>query len=101
MAPDSHGLDDGLNREVERIANMLLHDGISADEQDADKLGAYADKVDLKACGIPETGKNAHEKALAVVYEALLYRKMRMSDQRNGDGKDILDRGSDFGAGFS
>ena len=94
-----------INAEVERLANLMLHDGIPADEQDYGKLEPYARQVRLDACSISESDENRYEKAMNVVYEALLYRKMKDSDDESGSsrGRDtsILDRGSEFGAGFS
>ena len=100
---------DVLNREVERIANITLHDGVSVDEHDPEKLSTYARMVNLDACGISGTDERRSQKALDIVCEALLYRKMRNSagpaggsgnGRHNPDGS-ILDRGSEFGAGFS
>lgn len=89
---------DTLNQEVERIANITLHDGVSVDEHNAEKLKVYAGQVRLDSCGISETDERRDEIALDIVYEALLYRKMRSAADGNGS---ILDRGSEFGAGFS
>lgn len=102
----------GLNREVARIANLMLHDNVSADEQDIDKLDVYVNQVNLTACNISESDENRIAKARNVVYEALLYRKMKNtnhetvdnssdSSSNNNKNNSILDRGSDFGAGFS
>lgn len=95
----------GINAEVERLANLMLHDGIPADEQDSGKLEPYARQVRLDACDISESDENRDEKAMNVVYEALLYRKMKDSDDESGGGRgrgtSILDQGSEFGAGFS
>lgn len=86
-----------LNREVERIANLMLHDNVSADEQDIDKLAPYVRQVDLAACNISESDKDRDAKVRNIVYESLLYRKMKISNH----DESILDRGSKFGAGFS
>lgn len=94
----------GINAEVERLANLMLHDGIPADEQDYGKLEPYARQVRLDACGISESDENRDEKTMNVVYEALLYRKMKDSDGSGGSrgrSTSILDQGSEFGAGFS
>ena len=92
-----------INAEVERLANLMLHDGIPADEQDPGKLEPYARQVRLDACNISESDEHRDEKAMNVVYEALLYRKMKDSDEGGGRGRNtsILDQGSEFGAGFS
>ena len=93
--PDDHY----LNREVERIANLMLHDGVHVDEQDAGTLDTYARQVDLAGYGTPPYRKESRDElARSIVYEALLYRKMKTAAK---DGGNILERGSEFGAGFS
>ena len=78
------------NREIEEIANMMVHDGISADEQDVAKLKKYKLRA-MSDCSL------ADEDAMQLVYEALLYRKLKSSDK----SADPLQKGSKFGAGFS
>ena len=105
MGDESH-----RNGEIERIANMMMHDGISPDEQDAAKLAEYArqvrvphhaDRSDLPGSSADDpkpVDKSADdEEAMNIVYEALLYRKLRSASS----SENILDRGSEFGAGFS
>ena len=103
---------DYINDEIERIANMMMHDGISPDEQDLTKLAKYVTEVQMSPTNLdshladvntndsePKENRSQKDKefALNVVYEALLYRKLRsVSSSEN-----ILDRGSKFGAGFS
>lgn len=77
------------NAEVEKIANAMVHDGLPDDEQDRAKLAKYRDQV-KSDCGVGD------EEAMGIVYETLLYRKMKNS----GSG-DFLERGNEFGAGFS
>ena len=81
--------DDKQNSEIEKIANLMVHDGISSDEHDIVKLTKYMDQV-KKDCGIDD------EHAMKLVYETLLYRKLRNSDSGN-----VLEKGNEFGAGFS
>ena len=97
---------DAINREVVRIANLMLHDGISADEQDHDKLEKYVRQVNLANCNIRTTDNDKDEMARSIVYEALLYRKLkgtgRVTDGDNGNrDRGILEKSSEFGAGFS
>ena len=81
--------EDQQNSEIEKIANLMLHDGISPDEQDVAKLEKY--KTQIKDdCDIDD------ENAMKIVYETLLYRKLK-----NSDSSDVLEKGNDFGAGFS
>ena len=81
--------EDQQNSEIEKIANLMLHDDISPDEQDVSKLEKYRDLI-MKDCSLDE------EKAIKLVYEALLYRKLKNSDSSN-----VLEKGNEFGAGFS
>ena len=77
------------NSEIEKIANLMLHDNISFDEQDVVKLEKYKNLV-KSDCNLDD------EDAMKVVYETLLYRKLK-----NSDSSDVLEKGTDFGAGFS
>ena len=77
------------NSEIEKIANLMVHDNISVDEQNDVKLEKYKNQV-KEDCGIDD------DEALKLVYESLLYRKLK-----NTDSGDLLDKGTDFGAGFS
>ena len=67
----------------------MVHDDISSDEQDLEKLAKYKDQIksDLKI---------DDEEAMKLVYETLVYRKLKSSDS-----SDMLEKGTDFGAGFS
>ena len=78
--------EDQQNSEIE---NLMIHDDISLDEQDATKLGKYKNQI-KEDCGLDD------ETSMKLVYESLLYRKLK-----NSDSGDILEKGSDFGAGFS
>lgn len=77
------------NSEIEKIANLMIHDNVSADEQDLAKLDKYKNQI-KEDCDLED------EEAMKVVYETLLYRKLK-----NSDSGDLLDKGTDFGAGFS
>ena len=77
------------NSEIEKIANLMLHDDISFDEQDVVKLEKYKNLI-KDDCNLDD------ENAMKVVYETLLYRKLK-----NSDSSGVLEKGTDFGAGFS
>ncbi len=81
--------EDQQNSEIEKIANLMLHDDISPDEQDVAKLEKYKNQI-KDDCDLDD------ENAMKIVYETLLYRKLK-----NSDSSDVLEKGSDFGAGFS
>ncbi len=74
------------NSEIEKIANLMIHDDLS---QDVTKLEKYKNQI-KEDCNLDD--KNA----MNLVYETLLYRKLK-----NSDSGDILEKGNDFGAGFS
>jgi len=67
----------------------MIHDDLSVDETDEEKLEKYKNQI-KEDCNIDD------EQAMKIVYETLLYRKLK-----NSDSGDILDKGNDFGAGFS
>ncbi len=81
--------EDQQNSEIEKIANLMIHDGVSLDEQDTTKLEKYKNQI-KEDCSLDD------ETSMKLVYEALLYRKLK-----NSDSGDILEKGNDFGAGFS
>ena len=81
--------DKQYNEEIEKIANQMVHDDISYDEQDSQKLEKYKNQVKMD-CNLSD------EDALKLVYETLLYRKLK-----NSDSGDPLQKGDQFGAGFS
>ncbi|MDB2445701.1 hypothetical protein OAU56_00705 [Nitrosopumilus sp.] len=81
--------DEKLNLEIEKIANLMVHDDISSDEQDVTKLEKYKDQIKID-CDLND------EEAMKLVYETLVYRKLKSSDS-----SDMLEKGTDFGAGFS
>lgn len=77
------------NLQIEKIANLMMSDKISVDEQDPKKLEKYHN--------FAKTSFNlGDEAALQIVYEALLFLKLKESDS-----VDPLQEGDKFGAGFS
>ncbi len=81
--------DDQQNSEIEKIANLMIHDDVSPDEQDVTKLEKYKNQI-KEDCGLDD------DKSMRLVYETLLYIKLK-----NSDSGDILEKGNVFGAGFS
>ncbi|MGY5143746.1 MAG: hypothetical protein ACW9XH_04615 [Candidatus Nitrosopumilus sp. bin_32a] len=81
--------DDQQNSEIEKIANLMVHDDLSPDEQDVAKLEKYKNHI-KEDCDLND------EDALQMVYEALLYRKLK-----NTDSSGVLEKGNEFSAGFS
>ncbi len=81
--------DDQRNAQIEKIANEMLHDNLSVDEEDESKFVKYKDQV-KQDCGLND------EDSMKLVYEALLYRKMKTTSSH-----DYLEKGNEFGAGFS
>ncbi len=77
------------NSQIEKIANMMVDDGVSIDEQDLDKLDKYKNQI-ISDCNLGE-----HD-AINLIYEALLYLKLK-----NSKGEDPIQKGDQFGAGFS
>ena len=81
--------DEKLNLEIEKIANLMIHDDLSSDEQDVTKLEKYKEQIKID-CDLND------EESMKLVYETLVYRKLKSSDSG-----DMLEKGTDFGAGFS
>ncbi len=77
------------NSQIEKIANMMVEDNISIDEPDQGKLQKYKDQI-ISDCNLSE-----HD-AINLIYEALLYLKLK-----NSKGEDPIQKGDQFGAGFS
>lgn len=77
------------NSEIEKIANLMIHDNVTLDEEDVSKLEKYKNII-KKDCSLDD------ENAMNLVYETFLYRKLK-----NSESGDILEKGNDFGAGFS
>ena len=77
------------NSQIEKIANMILEDNVSIDEQDVSKLQKYKEQT-ISDCNMSE------DDAIKLVYEALLYLKLK-----NSEGSDPIQKGDQFGAGFS
>ena len=77
------------NKQIEKISSLMLEDKIPTDEQDPKKLAKYHDYA--------KSNFNLNdEAAMQLVYEALLYLKLKESDSI-----DPLQEGDQFGAGFS
>ena len=81
--------DDQRNSQIEKIANMMVEDNLSMDEQDPDKLQKYT-KQTISDCDL------SGDDSLKIAYEALLYLKLK-----NSEGADPIQKGDQFGAGFS
>ncbi|MDH3677731.1 MAG: hypothetical protein OEQ12_05455 [Nitrosopumilus sp.] len=81
--------EEQYNSQIEKMANLLTTDGVSMDEQDPQKLQKYRDHI-MTDCNMSE------DNALKLVYEALLYLKLK-----NSEGSDPIQKGDQFGAGFS
>ncbi len=77
------------NSQIEKIAKMITDDKVSIDEQDHSKLQKYKDQT-ISDCNLSD------DDALKLVYEALLYLKLK-----NSEGTDVIQKGDEFGAGFS
>jgi len=77
------------NLQIEKLATMLENDGISPDEQNTAILQKYKNKVKSYA-------DLSDDDAMKLVYESLLYLKLK-----NSDHGDPLQKGDEFGAGFS
>nr|AIF02770.1 hypothetical protein [uncultured marine thaumarchaeote KM3_15_A07]AIF20938.1 hypothetical protein [uncultured marine thaumarchaeote KM3_97_A02] len=77
------------NLRIEKIAEMILSDNISLDEQEQNKLKKYLDFV-KQNYGLD------HNTASDLVNEAFLYLKLKQAPDI-----DPLTKGDQFGAGFS
>ncbi len=60
------------NSQIEKIANMIMEDNVSIDEQDVSKLQKYKEQT-ISDC------KMSEDDAIKLVYEALLYLKLKNS----------------------
>jgi hypothetical protein len=77
------------NSLIEKIATIMEKDGLSVDEQNTQKLQKYQDYA--------KSNSNLNdEDTTKLVYESLLYLKLK-----NSDSGDPLQKGDEFGAGFS
>ena len=83
-------VDEQHNQRIEEIANIMIHDGVSPDEQEDSKLQKY--KIRAMSDYMLKD-----KEAMQIVYEALLYRKLKSTDT----SRDPLQKGNEFGAGFS
>lgn len=77
------------NSLVEKIATMIENDGVSVDEQNIEKLQKYKEHV-------KSNSNLTDDDSMDLVYESLLYLKLKSSDSG-----DPLQKGDEFGAGFS
>lgn len=77
------------NSLIEKIATMIENDGVSVDEQDVQKLQKYKEHV-------KSNSNLTDDDSMEIVYESLLYLKLK-----NSDSGDPLQKGDEFGAGFS
>jgi hypothetical protein len=77
------------NSLVEKIATMIENDGVSIDEQNIEKLQKYKEHV-------KSNSNLTDDDSMDIVYESLLYLKLK-----NSDSGDPLQKGDEFGAGFS
>lgn len=77
------------NSLIEKIATIMEKDGLSVDEQNTQKLQKYKDQVKFNS-------NLNDEDTTKLVYESLLYLKLK-----NSDSGDPLQKGDEFGAGFS
>ena len=77
------------NLRIEKIAEMILTDNISLDEQEQNKLNKYHDFA-KQNYGLDQEG------ASDLVNEAFLYLKLKQAPDI-----DPLTKGDEFGAGFS
>jgi hypothetical protein len=77
------------NSLIEKVATIMENDDISIDEQNIQKLQKYKDHI--------KSNSNLNDDdSLKLVYESLLYLKLK-----NSDSGDPLQKGDEFGAGFS
>ena len=67
----------------------MIHDNLPLDEETESNLTKYRDQI-KEDCGLND------EDAMALVYETLLYRKLKTTESG-----DILEKSGEFGAGFS
>jgi len=77
------------NSQIDKIASLITKDKLSLDEQDPKKLQKYHEYAKKNFNLNDDT-------ALQIVYEALLYLKMKQSSDF-----DPLQEGDKFGGGFS
>ena len=77
------------NSLIEKIATIMEKDGLSVDEQNTQTLQKYKDHA--------KSNSNLNDEDITkLVYESLLYLKLK-----NSDSSDPLQKGDEFGAGFS
>ena len=77
------------NSRIEKIAEMILSDNISLDEQEENKLKKYHSFAE-------QNYELSQDEAFELVNEAFLYLKLKQAPDI-----DPLTKGDEFGAGFS
>lgn len=77
------------NSQIAKIASLMTDDKLSPDEQAPEKLEKYHTYAKTNF-------KLNDESAMQLIYEALLYLKLQVSDSA-----DPLQEGDKFGVGFS
>jgi len=77
------------NSLIEKIVTMIENDGVSVDEQNIQKLQKYKEHA-------KSNSNLSDDDSMKLVYESLLYLKLK-----NSDSGDPLQKGDEFGAGFS
>jgi hypothetical protein len=81
--------DTQYNSLIESTSLIMENDQVSPDEQSIEKLQKYKEHI--------KSNSNLNdEDSMKLVYETLLYLKLK-----NSDSVDPLQKGDEFGAGFS
>ena len=81
--------DEQHNSQIEKIASLMVEDNVSIEEQNPDKLQKYKEQT-ISDCNM------SGDDAIKLVYEALLYLKLK-----NSEGSDPIQKDDQFGASFS
>ena len=81
--------EDEYNSQIEKIASLIIKDKTSLDEQDPKKLEKYYHYV-------KSNFKMEGDLVVQLVNEAFLYLKLQ-----NAEDVDPINKGEQFGAGFS
>ena len=81
--------EDEHNSRIEKIAEMILSDNVSLDEQEQNKLKKYQSFA-------VQNYELSQEEASELVNDAFLYLKLKQAPDI-----DPLTKGDEFGAGFS
>ena len=81
--------EETYNSQIEKIAEMIVTDNVSTDEQDISKLKKYQEQT-MNDCHLGE------EDSMKLVYEALLYLKLK-----NSSGGDPIQQKNQFNTNFN